>query len=203
LFSALDSFLYFLKLGTKEETVSLFDKASLFIDKVKGKKHNFQLGVNHDLGVEYNFYPTQVTNDTQIHLNSNVNNLEALQIAIDDSNANGKKLFVKIHPAEQNVQTIRAYKDLELQQKLILVSNNTVDLIKSANKIFTINSTVGLEALIYQKDLTVLGRALYKNMTIDDVNDYIHGFLVDIDYFKTGEKFNSDIFDKLVKLANI
>ncbi|MGC8401430.1 hypothetical protein ACP3P6_15660 [Enterobacter mori] len=83
-----------------------------------------------------------------------------------------------------------------------IVSNNTIALIKNAKRIYTVNSTVGLEALIFEKELTVLGRAIYSNFDKTRLRLYIHRYLMDLNYF--GENTLTEIhFDKLSKLSEL
>jgi len=60
---------------------------------------------------------------------------------------------------------------------------NTFSLIDKSHLVITINSTVGLEALILEKNFEVLGRAFYKNFTQKHIEMYILNYLIDIDYF--------------------
>jgi len=54
--------------------------------------------------------------------------------------------------------------------------------------VVTINSTVGLEALLYGKKVVSLGRCFYKEFDQARLLKYIHSFLIDgIDYFGSGE----------------
>ncbi len=135
-------------------------------------------------GINYIFLALQVSNDTQIKLHSKVNNLEAIKLANEIAIQNGVKLLVKLHPAETN--QIEADQIIELQRKMgfIISNNNTTDLIKSSCEVATINSTVGLEAKIIGRNVTVLGNAYYTKFNYSRIKKYIHNYLVDnIDYF--------------------
>ena len=54
---------------------------------------------------------------------------------------------------------------------------------KYAEEIWTINSTVGLEALIMGKKIKILGKALYKDFKGDYLKKYISSYLLNIDFF--------------------
>ncbi len=134
--------------------------------------------------VDFVFYPMQVSSDTQIKLNSTVNNLDAIQSAYNKSVELGKSLVVKVHPAE--VSQIEVDEMLKMKATLsFFVSNeNTIDLLEKSAQVVTINSTVGLEAMVLGKPVVVLGRALYKDFDASRLKKYIHNFLVsDVDYF--------------------
>jgi capsular polysaccharide export protein len=200
-FTFLDSFFYILNLGVKEECGSLLRKIKLFLGKVKGNKGNMQVGEDADLELDYYFYPTQVSTDTQILINSDVDNFFALESLITEANKDNKKAYVKVHPAEQNLFIINKYLDLERSGAIKLCKNNTTELIKNAKKVYTINSTVGLEALIYEKDIEVFGRAIYSNMRgKKDLYNFLHGYLVNLDYYGS-EAVNTKIFETLQQLS--
>lgn len=92
--------------------------------------------------------------------------------------------------------------ELEKKNRIKIVSNNTIALIKHAKRIYTVNSTVGLEALIFEKELTVLGRAIYSSFDKNRLRLYIHRYLMDLNYF--GDNILTERhFDKLTKLSEL
>lgn len=52
-----------------------------------------------------------------------------------------------------------------------------------SSKVVTINSTVGLEALILDKEVEVLGRAVYSHFDHERLKAYVCRYLINIDYF--------------------
>lgn len=90
--------------------------------------------------------------------------------------------MIKPHPAEENTEFIKQIESLE-DIRTKIVSNDTNELIKNAKIVCTINSTVGLEAMILGKEVKVFGRALYAGFTHERLKSYICGYLVNIDYF--------------------
>lgn len=200
IFAIVDALLYYFNRGIKEEDGGLIQKSKLFFNKIIGSKKNISLGSICNLDIKYSFFPTQVSTDTQILINSDVDNFQAIEMMCNESR--DSEIYVKIHPAEQNKDIILKYLYLEKQGKITLCKNNTTELIKNASKVYTINSTVGLEALIYNKPLTVYGRAIYSKMVnAKDIRDFIHGYLVDIDYYGAN-KVDESVFDKLHKIAS-
>jgi capsular polysaccharide export protein len=155
------------------------------------KKNNIVVSNVRSIGDEpippdsrYVFLPLQVSGDTQIKLHSPVNNIQAINIALETAEANNAILVVKIHPAETDQDLLSQLVDLKSQKPFILSSKNTVELILSADTVVTINSTVGLESLLLGKKTVVLGRALYKDFDQARLRKYIHHYLVNgIDYF--------------------
>ncbi len=98
-------------------------------------------------------------------------------------------MVVKIHPAENSTRALTSLRDelreLRKQHDIVLSDANTNDLISGAELVYTINSTVGLEAIILKRPVRILGRARYKPFATDHalLRAYVLGYLVDIDYF--------------------
>ncbi|WP_353497685.1 hypothetical protein [Vibrio sp. CB1-14] len=133
---------------------------------------------------DYFFVPLQVSGDTQIKINSKYNNVDLIVYSAQVAERVGAKLVVKIHPAESSVSQVECILSLKEKLNFLLSSQNTVDLLSNSKKVITINSTVGLESMILDKDVEVIGEAFYKDFTRDDLLKYIHGYLVDgVDYF--------------------
>ena len=197
---ALDDFLSRLfPVFIREDSLTLNKKVNMFLDKYKSKKILAE-SLTADLDCDYVFFPTQVTSDTQLRINSEIDNAAAIKKIIELEK--GKTIFVKIHPAESNLAIMSFFKQLAHEGKITLVNNNTVTLIRQARKVYTINSTVGLESLILGKDLVVLGRAIYSNFNALRIKQYIHNYLMDLDYFGENEITHSHIA-KLEKLTEL
>ncbi|MBA9898874.1 capsular polysaccharide export protein, LipB/KpsS family [Burkholderia cepacia] len=132
----------------------------------------------------YVFLPLQVSGDTQIKLHSDVDNLEAIRHAFEFAANESADLFVKLHPAETDAAEIEAIVRLQETYHFEIVTSPTTDLLRHAYAVVTINSTVGLEAMLYGKRVVSLGRCFYKEFDRERLLKYIHSFLVDgIDYF--------------------
>lgn len=132
----------------------------------------------------YIFLPLQVSSDTQIKLHSEYGNIDAIKFSHQEAKRVGVPLVVKIHPAERSSDELsRIYKQQEILG-FYISSANTVSLLKAASSVITINSTVGLEALLYGRSITVLGNCFYSKFDNERLKKYIHHFLIDdIDYF--------------------
>ncbi|MCA8239245.1 MULTISPECIES: capsular biosynthesis protein [Burkholderia] len=132
----------------------------------------------------YVFLPLQVSDDTQLKLHSEVDNLEAIDIALRYAAHEDAALIVKVHPAERNAALVDAVLDLKRRHGFYVATSKTVDLVKHARLVVTINSTVGLEAMLYGKRVVPLGRCFYRSFDRDRLLRYIHAFLIDgVDYF--------------------
>ncbi len=135
---------------------------SLIPRKAKNKK-KFQKKDSLSLPERFIFVPFQVDSDTQIITNSNwIKNMRELFDLIEKISLSCKYNFVfKEHPSSS-----KNYPDLHKRVeklKYISFANGyaTQDLIEKSLAIITINSTVGLEALLFKKRVIVLGDAFY------------------------------------------
>lgn len=145
--------------------------------------------------LDYIFFPLQVSTDTQVLINGNVGIMEAARIVLSYAQQNHFYLIIKPHPAEKNPLYFQKLQNaLKSYDKVLFTNENTFELIKYAKRVFTINSTVGLETMILGQKVHVFGKALYENFKQDDLPKYIMGYLFDIDYW--GE---ADVDDKLFK----
>ena len=135
------------------------------------------------LPTDYYFFPLQVTHDSQLLIHSNLSNelgiIEAHQIAVEENFI----LLVKIHPAENDPWQIKKILELRRKLKFKLVTGNTFGLVEKAKKIITINSTVGLEALILKKPVLFLGKTYYSHLDCERLKKYLLRYLIELDYF--------------------
>lgn len=115
----------------------------------------------------YIFVPFQVHDDSQIILNSNnihdMNQLvEALENTLDNIRTN-IKFILKEHPADiGRVNYSKLYDKYKDNDRIIFLNNiSTEELIAKCECVITVNSTVGIEALIQKKKVITLGEAFY------------------------------------------
>lgn len=135
---------------------------------------------------KYIFFPLQVTTDTQILINGNMSLLDSLRYAIKKAEDEDCWLIIKPHPAEKNPANIKEIERIaSVYKKCIFSNRNTFELLENAFKVITINSTVGIEAMILDCKLDIIGRAFYQNFKNDDLQRYIMGYLVNVDFWGT------------------
>ncbi|WP_324723393.1 hypothetical protein [Lelliottia sp. JS-SCA-14] len=123
------------------------------------------------------FLPLQVSYDTQLWLNADLRNEEAVRHASRLARQEKRDLVVKIHPAETEPSELVNIAKLQQRYKFKITQENTLDLIKASSRVVTINSTVGLEAKLYHKPVEVLGRAFYQNFSHEQLKKYLHRYL--------------------------
>lgn len=133
---------------------------------------------------KYILFPLQVVSDTQVVVHSDIGLKEAIAYAIKKSKYLGCDLLVKPHPAECDQGLVSLLKN---NRDIHLVNYNTFKLIENAEEVITINSTVGLEAKIMNKNVTVLGKTFYKSFEEYDIARYVNRYLINVDYFSNDE----------------
>lgn len=150
------------------------------------------------------FLPLQVSTDTNLLLRSKVDNFKAIEIAYKYAKSKHLPLIIKTHPADKNPVFLKElYNYIKEKQNTgwnIIVSNiNAFVLAKKAEKIFTINSTLGLEAIIYGvENIEILGDALYKNWNEEHIKNYVTEFLIHAPYFNN-EDISEESVEKIIK----
>lgn len=182
--------LYFAGLlpGLKNKMSYIENWSTKFLKRYRFKRHqNKDLSFDLSSYKPYYLFPMQVTADSQILLNSDVSLLEAIDIAIRRCTEDGVRLVIKPHPAELD-NTIYTQIHKHYPQAIIL-NGDTKKMVRNANKIITINSTVGLESILLGKQVEFLGKSFYHYLTQkkDWIPKYILGYLVNIDYFETAD----------------
>mgnify|MGYP005621194649 CR=1 FL=1 len=143
----------------------------------KNKKNlNFEDINKKEEKIPYIFIPFQVSYDSQIIFNSPwIKNMEQLFniIRIISIDFEGKCNFIfKEHPSDRKSN----YSNLHSESKKfknIFFDNKTCteELIKKSLGVITINSSVGIEALLFKKPVITLGESFYN---IDNITKQIH-----------------------------
>ena len=130
------------------------------------------------------FFPLQVSTDTQLTINSNIDNFDAIKILSRRAREAGLKLCVKPHPAERNFKFNAEVLDFARKEGALVLDGNTFLIIKAAREVVVINSTVGLESLIVGKPTQFLGDSFFYHFKSESfIANYVNDYLVDIDFF--------------------
>ncbi len=145
------------------------------------------------LDKKYILVPLQVGNDSQIKLYSKFKNKDLIEYALELARKENALLYIKPHPREEDINEIKMIESFLKEKDVFLVDGNLYDLIESAYKIVVNNSTVGLEAKIFDKDVVVLGDAYYKYFDKERVRKFIMSYLPIIYY--PGARFEEDFLE--------
>lgn len=130
-------------------------------------------------GEGFIFFPMQVSTDTQLILNSDVDNYQAIRILAETQSL---PVVIKPHPYEcESEKILKVISDY--RGRVFFSNENTYKLIDQAKKVATINSTVGMEAMLMGKDVEFLGRTFFSNFDQNRLASYLLCHLVDIDFF--------------------
>lgn len=137
-----------------------------------------------DSGKAFIFLPLQVSNDAQLWMYAKHKNQDAIAHAVKRAAESGCTLAVKIHPAEMSEDEIKHIERLRTELGFYLTLESTNELIQQAESVITINSTVGLEAMLYDKKVEILGECFYKHFNASRLKKYIHHYLFsDVHFF--------------------
>lgn len=137
------------------------------------------------LNGQYIFYPMQVSNDSQLLFNSSINNVEGIKYCIEIATKQNLNVVVKPHPTENNQEIFEQLRRMQHSYSFTITNEPTMKILEYAQEVITINSTVGLEAIILGKKISFLGKTFYSFFNEKKLQQYIMGYLIDVDYFST------------------
>ena len=130
---------------------------------------------------DYLFFPLQVSTDVQVMMNYHGGSLEAAIAEVDDlAFRTGRKVCFKRHPVEPTGDIVnRVARRAEWEEW----TSSVPDSFDHFQDYVVVNSTVGLQALIFGKGVTFLGKSLFKHLGKDvSVADYLGSYLMDFDF---------------------
>lgn len=145
---------------------------------------------------KYIFFVGQVSNDTQILINSNHSQHEALIRCLKYSKEKNLKIIYRFHPAETDQDFIDSIFSFCKKHKILISIDSAYDLIKYSQEVWTINSTVGLEAQIIGKEVRYIGDSYYPKLADQRLKKFLLHYLLEID------PFSDNVIDKM-KIKNI
>lgn len=163
------------------------------VDRISYDEYDYQ-------NRSYILFPLQVSTDSQVLRNCDMTIQQCIEVALSQAQKYKCDLLIKPHPAERNSEIADYIGNLKsVHRQIYIVPYNTYMLIKHTCKVITINSTVGIEALIYHKHVEVLGKSFYGRYCQPDINkpvdtsrndrflyNYLFNILVTGDYFGNG-----------------
>jgi capsular polysaccharide export protein len=128
------------------------------------KEESKRIKTNLELPKNYIFVPFQVGYDSQIIYHSPwIRTMEALYDIVDTLSQELKVHFVlKEHPSDKTNNYSSLHQRADKNPYLSFANNiETQELIEKSMAVVTINSSVGIEALLFHKKVVVLGEAFY------------------------------------------
>ena len=191
---------------------------SLFKDKINFKSKSLDSSNYKELvGKKIVFFPLQVTRDTNILLYSKFNSMRhAFHHIYTSLNDKNTVFVIRPHPEESLNQAINIPK---LDDVFICKDESLEFWIENAHLIVTINSTVGLEAILKNKPVISLGQSVYSSFKyLRDLDstisseitkeDYVEELKSYLMYFMSsnllveGSKYNADVLKKQIPYLN-
>jgi capsular polysaccharide export protein len=169
---------FYEKLNYKPLKLDLVPRAP--VKELFGKKIDFE---------NFIFIPLQVNYDSQIiYFSPWIKSMfELIEIVKDIAKKSDLKFVFKAHPSDR----VSDYSKIKLSKNIYFATNPTSELIKKAKAVITINSSVGIEALLFKKKVITLGEAFYN---IDGIVKHaknkseLEKILFDIDKFEINSK---------------
>jgi len=153
---------------------------SLFIKRFLNKKISLPLE-EPNFSKKYIFLPLQVSNDSQVRLFSKYDNVSLIQEAKKIAKDKNLYLYIKPHPAEDDLNELK--KVFELKEDFVkFVKGDLFDLILNAEEVVVNNSTVGLEAMFFDKKVRIFGEAFYKKFDKRRMISYLQNYLTPLKY---------------------
>ena len=151
---------------------------------------------DNSLPKKYIFVPFQVGYDTQITQHSPwIKDMYVLFEVIQNISLQVDIAFViKEHPSDK----VNTYDSLHDKKNIYFSSRSTQELIEHAEAIVTINSSVGIESLLFHKRVIVLGEAFYAIEGISksaESTNALKNILVTLDSWNT----DKNLIDKFLK----
>jgi len=144
------------------------------------------------------FFPLQVSTDSQVLWNCDLAQGDALRKVAGEADREGLILVVKPHPAEPHWSALSEIIALKNELGFKLVGGNTFLLLQHCSRVVTLNSTVGLEAMLLDKPVQILGQAHYDGFDELDMAIYLQNYLLDIDCF-SDEDIIEEQFDEIMQ----
>lgn len=121
----------------------------------------------------YIFLPLQVPTDQSITMFSSLSELKFVEALVEWAKKNKVCLVMKSHPA--NMKSMRPFEALVDNEYIHISGANVQDLIEHAVAVYTINSGVGLEAILQVKPVVKFGWVEYDcvtfNASIDSLDE--------------------------------
>ncbi len=165
----------------------------------KRRKNHFVFDEHDVVKGDYIFFPMQVTTDSQVIFNTTFPLLEAVNVAIERAREFNCTLLIKPHPVELDQQVYSVLNEYRTKYGCKIVNMPSIELVEHSRLVITINSTVGLEALIMEKKVEFLGKSFYAFLNGKRIKNYLMRYLVNVDYFSKTNLSVGQIKDILAK----
>lgn len=144
-------------------------------------------------------FPLQVENDTNVLVHCKYSYADVVKFIRHYCAQNNFILLVKPHPAERVSTYLHGLLQTSKSHDVFFTSLKVEELFPHVTEVWTINSTVGLQALIAGKPLRAFGRTYYGGFGNMLAEDIFSNFFM-IDYFRG--VFNKNEVERVFKLLD-
>ena len=132
---------------------------------------------------EYYFVPLQVSKDSQLLLNSKVNNLDLIRELSLSKEYQNTNFVVKFHPCDSVESVEKILNEIKGLSNWVINQGPSASLIEKSKEVITINSTVGLEAILLDRPVKFYGESIFSKMDKRMALAYVSKYLLSVDYF--------------------
>jgi len=120
---------------------------------------------------DFIFFPLQVNNDTQLicygnSFTSNVKVIKEISKIIGQIDPTSEILIKMHHDERDAAENYKIKKVVNRLSNCFISYKSTTELIKESKFTININSSVGFEAILFQKPVVVLGKSLYSDCNL-------------------------------------
>jgi len=131
----------------------------------------------------YLFFPMQVHDEPAPGQPARQIDRDAITAAAAEARARGLQLVIKPHPVETDAHLLDDIAAAAARDGHLLTSANATVLVAGSEAVVTINSSVGLEALLMDKPLILLGEALFASFDRRRAAVFCMAWLIDFQPF--------------------
>ena len=147
-----------------QENMNIYDTLA---KRILSNTSKFEQPERKPLKLEYNdyvFFPCQIPHDETIKYHSDITVEKTLEYLLKWSSVTGKHIVIKGHPV--NPGSMASIREVANSYKHTWIDDYSIhDLIEGAKMVVTVNSGVGLEAILHGKQVVTFGRADYDLVT--------------------------------------
>ncbi len=130
------------------------------------------------------FVPLQLSNDTQLLINSDYDNVALLRYYCAEAKSAGLSVVVKMHPSEHSLELLATLELVKKELGFYFSKENSFFLASRSQYVGVNNSTVGLEAVLAGLQVKFIGRTFYQAMMGRAfLKSYIFSYLFEADFF--------------------
>jgi hypothetical protein len=156
-----------LRQSTHYLNVKNTENAKQFIENIKRQKETKYKQITTTLPNFDIFFPLQVPNDDALKFGAPHSLKKIVRAVIHWAKNKKVRILFKIHPKAKYTIPISLF---SFSPYIKVIKNGNIhDILSKATCVFTVNSGVGFEALLYQKPLVTFGNSSYESLSVPSI----------------------------------